>query len=205
MTKNQNDVQEKTRDPFGLFETWFQEAKKAEINNPQAMALSTVGPDQMPNVRMVLLKDASADGFVFYTNCESVKGQELEATPKAALCFYWKSLQKQVRIQGEVSKVTTEEADAYFASRPKDSQIGAWASDQSKPMQSRFELEKRIAKFATKYAVRKVERPPHWSGFRLAPTRMEFWTEKPFRLHDRLVFQRDAESGVKWTTQKLFP
>ena len=193
------------RDPFGLFDEWFKLAQEKEPNNPNAMALSTVGADQMPNVRMVLLKDVSADGFVFYTNYESIKGRELLSTPKAALCFYWKSLQRQVRIQGTVSQVSDAEADDYFASRPKDSQIGAWASEQSRAMEGRFELEKRIAKFAAKYALSKVDRPPYWSGFRLHPLRVEFWQEKPFRLHDRLVFQRDSLKTSKWSTEKLFP
>ncbi len=196
---------ESGRDPFVLFDEWFQLAKEKEPNNPNAMALSTVGVDQMPNVRMVLLKNVSADGFVFYTNYESIKGQELLATPKAALCFYWKSLQRQVRIQGAIAEVSDAEADDYFASRPKDSQIGAWASEQSRTMEGRFELEKRIAKFAAKYALSKVDRPPHWSGFRLHPRRIEFWQEKPFRLHDRLVFQRDSLKSARWTTEKLFP
>ncbi len=205
---NQIEVDDKTgrvSDPFVMFDDWFKQAQASEPNNPNAMALSTVGADLMPNVRMVLLKDVSQGGFVFYTNYESAKGTELLKTPKAALCFYWKSLQRQIRIQGPISEVPPEEADAYFATRPKDSQIGAWASDQSRPMEGRFDLEKRVAKFAAKYALKKVERPPHWSGFRLHPLRFEFWTEKPFRLHDRLVFLRDDVKAVHWTTQKLFP
>ena len=207
MTDDQESLNETAgqRDPFDLFQEWFALARQKEPNNPNAMALSTVGQDQMPNVRMVLLKDVSKGGFVFYTNFESIKGQELLATPKAALCFYWKSLQRQVRIQGEIAEVAEAEADAYFASRPKDSQIGAWASIQSSPMEGRFEFEKRIAKFATKYALSKVDRPPHWSGFRLTPSRMEFWQEKPFRLHDRLAFERSLGGGTAWATSRLYP
>ncbi len=192
-------------EPFSLFRAWFQEAQEAEPNNPNAMALSTVGADQMPNVRMVLLKGMDEDGFVFYTNYESIKGQELLTNPKAALCFYWKTLQKQIRIQGMIYEVPDEEADDYFASRPKDSQIGAWASEQSRPMEGRFVLERRIAKFAAKYALGAVDRPPHWSGFRLRPLRIEFWQEKPFRLHDRLVFERNSIKEDRWATTKLFP
>ena len=207
MTESENNLDEKAgqRDPFGLFQEWFALAQEKEPNNPNAMALSTVGPDQMPNVRMVLLKDVSKGGFVFYTNFESAKGRELLATPKAALCFYWKSLQRQVRIQGEIAEVAEAEADAYFASRAKDSQIGAWASIQSTPMEGRFEFEKRIAKFAAKYALSKVDRPPHWSGFRLTPTRFEFWQEKPFRLHDRLAYDRVSGGKEGWSTSRLYP
>jgi pyridoxamine 5'-phosphate oxidase len=190
------------KDPLELFGVWFEEAKTGEPNDPDAMALASAGEDGMPSVRMVLLKGADRRGFVFYTNFESRKGRQLLARPKAAALFHWKSLRRQVRIEGEVDPVGDEEADAYFATRPKDSQIGAWASDQSRPLAGRFELEKRIAAFAAKYALGEVPRPPHWSGFRIVPQRIEFWREGAFRLHDRLVYHR--ESGG-WRTERLYP
>ncbi len=188
--------------PFNLFQTWFAEAKAKEINDPNAMAVATVDEAGLPDVRMVLLKDFDADGFVFYTNTQSAKGVQLEATGKAAICFHWKSLRRQVRIRGAVSHVSQAEADEYFASRAKDSQIGAWASDQSRPMEGRFEFEKRIAANAAKYALGKVPRPAHWTGYRVAPEHIEFWRDRPFRLHDRLVFDR---SGEGWTKSRLYP
>ena len=191
-------------DPFRLFEQWFEEARAAEPADPNAMSLATVGPDGMPNVRMVLLKDAGPAGFVFYTNLESEKGAELAATPKAALCFHWKSLLRQVRVQGPVVPVSAEEADAYYASRDRGSRIGAWASKQSRPLESRFALEAEVAKTAARYAVGEIPRPPFWSGFRVVPTRIEFWKNGAFRLHDRLVFRRpDPQSP--WTTVRLYP
>ncbi len=190
------------KDPLELFAVWFEEAKTGEPNDPDAMALASVGEDGMPSVRMVLLKGADQRGFVFYTNFESRKGRQLLARPKAAALFHWKSLRRQVRIEGEVDPVGDEEADAYFATRPKDSQIGAWASDQSRPLAGRFELEKRIASFAAKYALGDVPRPPHWSGFRIVPQRIEFWREGAFRLHDRLVYHRESEG---WRTERLYP
>jgi pyridoxamine 5'-phosphate oxidase len=189
-------------EPFELFHRWFAEAEAKEPNDPNAMALATVGADGQPSVRMVLLKDADARGFVFYTNCESKKGRQLLATRKAALVMHWKSLGRQVRAEGAVETVTDEEADAYFASRHRSSQIGAWASQQSRPLESRFELEKRVAAFAAKYAIGTVPRPAYWSGFRLIPSYVEFWENKPFRLHDRLVYHR---AGDGWTTEKLYP
>ncbi|NIA70143.1 pyridoxamine 5'-phosphate oxidase [Pelagibius litoralis] len=189
-------------DPLEIFEGWLAEAETSEPNDPTALSLSTVGDDGMPSSRMVLLKGYDARGFVFYTNYESRKGRQLLAHPKAALLFHWKSLRRQVRIEGAVEQVSTEEADAYFASRPKKSQIGAWASDQSRPLQGRFDLEKRVALFGAKYAVGKVPRPPHWSGFRVTPRLIEFWQDGAFRLHDRLVYSR---SGEGWTTERLFP
>ncbi len=190
------------RDPFDLFDEWFAKAEADEPRDPNAMALATADAEGRPNVRMVLLKGVDPAGFVFYTNFESQKGTELLANPNAALCFYWKSLQKQVRVQGAITPVSDEEADAYFESRARDSRIGAWASQQSRPMAGRFDLEKAVARYAAKYAVGAVPRPAYWSGFRLAPDRFEFWDERPFRLHDRLVFIR-RDSG--WDTEKLYP
>lgn len=193
-----------TQDPFGLFDEWMQLAQKKELNDASAMALATVDADGMPDVRMVLLKEWGPDGFVFYTNLESAKGEELLGQPKAAFCFHWKSLRRQIRLRGTITQVSDAEADAYFQSRAKDSQIGAWASRQSRPLESRFELEKEVARYAAKYALSKVERPPHWSGFRLEPLSIEFWRDRPFRLHDRLVFKR-KNSTANWTTSRLFP
>jgi pyridoxamine 5'-phosphate oxidase len=190
--------------PIALFSEWLALAGTKEPNDPNAVALATVDPSGLPDVRMVLLKGHDEAGFVFYTNFESAKGVELLATPKAALCFHWKSIRRQIRIRGPVSTVSEAEADAYHASRPKDSQIGAWASRQSRPLKGRFELETEVAKFAARYALSKVPRPPHWSGFRLAPLEIEFWRDRPFRLHDRLVYRRkDATSP--WHTERLYP
>jgi len=189
-------------EPYDQFRRWFAEAEASEPNDPNAMAIASVGADGQPSVRMVLLKDADARGFVFYTNYESRKGRQLQETRKAALLFHWKSLGRQVRAEGAVENVTDAEADAYFATRHRSSQIGAWASQQSRPLESRFELEKRVAAFAAKYAIGTVPRPPYWSGFRIVPDRIEFWENKPFRLHDRLVYSR---AGDGWTTEKLYP
>jgi pyridoxamine 5'-phosphate oxidase len=191
-------------DPFALFQDWMQEAEASEPSDPNAMALATADADGVPNVRMVLLKGADANGFVFYSNSQSIKGEELAANPKAALNFHWKSLRKAVRARGIIAQVSDAEADAYFATRPKDSQIGAWASPQSRPMEGRWVFEKRIAEYAMKYALTKVPRPPNWTGWRITPLRIEFWRDRPFRLHDRLVYNRD-NAADPWRTERLFP
>ncbi len=189
-------------DPFALFQTWMADAEAHEPNDPNAMALATATADGRPSVRMVLLKGADEGGFVFYTNLESRKGGELADNPFAALCFHWKSLKRQIRVEGRVVPVEAAEADAYFASRARASQIGAWASSQSRPLTGRFELEKRIGEFATRFGLGKVPRPSHWSGFRLVPDRIEFWHDRPFRLHDRFVYLR-KDGG--WTLEHLYP
>lgn len=191
-------------DPLALFGDWYAEAAKSEPNDPEAVALATVGPDGTPSARMVLLKGYDPAGFVFYTNYESRKGQHLQAHAKAALLFHWKSLRRQVRLEGPVVQTTPQEADAYFASRARGSQIGAWASEQSRPLESRFALEKRVAEYTARHLVGTVPRPAHWSGFRLQPTLIEFWQDGAFRLHDRLEYRRPAP-GEPWTTRTLFP
>jgi pyridoxamine 5'-phosphate oxidase len=191
-------------EPFGLFAVWFAEAVKSEPNDPNAMALATVDGNGMPDVRMVLLKGFDTAGFVFYSHIDSAKGRELAATPKAGLLFHWKSLRRQVRIRGEVSRVTDAEADAYFATRPKQAQIGAWASKQSQPLESRMAFEKAIALNAAKYAIGEVPRPPGWSGWRIAPQAIEFWHDRPFRLHDRIEFTRAAPEAA-WSKTRLYP
>ncbi len=191
-------------DPLELFAAWYAEAEKSEPNDPTALSLATVGPDGTPAVRMVLLKDFDASGFVFYTNHQSRKGEHLLAHPKAAMLFHWKSLRRQVRLEGPVAPTTAEEADEYFATRQRGSQIGAWASDQSRPLESRFALEKRVAEYAARHVIGKVPRPPHWSGFRLTPLLIEFWQDGAFRLHDRLEYRRSSRNAP-WTTRTLYP
>ena len=191
-------------DPFALLAQWFEEAGKKELNDPEAMALATVDGDGLPDARMVLLKEWSPRGFVFYTNVESAKGQQLMGNMKAALLFHWKSLRRQVRARGPVFLVSDEESDAYYVSRPRDSRIGAWASQQSRPLESRFALEKAVASYAAKYAVGAVPRPPYWRGFRLEPVALEFWSDRPFRLHDRLRFSRTTPAEA-WRKERLYP
>jgi pyridoxamine 5'-phosphate oxidase len=191
-------------EPLRLFAAWFEDAKRAEPVNPEAMTLATVDADGLPNARMVLLKGFDERGFVFYTNQDSNKGHELAAAPKAALTFYWKSLQRQVRLRGSVEPVSQAEADAYFASRSRMAQIGAWASKQSSALESRLAFEKAIARYTAKYAIGTVPRPPYWSGYRVVPQEIEFWQERPFRLHDRVVFTR-PNLNVPWTKTRLYP
>ncbi|MFN3516035.1 MAG: pyridoxamine 5'-phosphate oxidase [Novosphingobium sp.] len=195
--------------PFALFDEWFAEAQRCEPNDPEAVAVATATPDAFPAVRMVLLKDHGPDllgphgGFVFYTNSHSRKGRELLSNPKAAMLFHWKSLRRQIRIEGAVSQVPAEMADAYFASRSRDSQLGAHASDQSAPLASRGEFLARIAKVTARHLVGEVPRPPHWTGFCLVPSAFEFWMDRPFRLHERRRFERLADGG--WTSTLLYP
>jgi len=191
-------------EPFLLFSQWLAEAEKSEPNDPNAMALATVDADGLPDIRMVLLKGLDDRGFVFYTNTQSAKGNELAANPKAALLFHWKSLRRQVRIRGPVERVTDAEADSYYATRPRGSRIGAWASQQSRPLESRFALEKAVASYTAKFGLGEIPRPPHWTGFRILPVQVEFWHDRPFRLHDRLVFRLAGEGGG-WSREQLYP
>ena len=190
-------------EPFRLFSEWLADATKSEPNDPNGVALATVDAAGMPDVRMVLLKGFDEQGFVFYTNFESAKGREILATMKAAMCFHWKSLRRQVRIRGPVEIVSDAEADAYFATRPRGSRIGAWASKQSRPLESRFALEKAVAEYTARHAIGEIPRPAHWSGFRIVPQAIEFWHDRPFRLHDRIVFSRTADGG--WEKNRLYP
>ena len=191
-------------EPLALFERWFKEAREKELSDPNAMALATVDTVGFPDVRMVLMKGFDTLGFVFYTNSESAKGSQLAENAKAAACFHWKSLRRQVRLRGAVEPVSDAEADAYFRSRDRGARLGAWASAQSRPLEDRLALEKRIAEFALKYGLGEVPRPPHWRGYRLVPLSIEFWRDRPFRLHDRLVFTR-ADQGGAWAKQRLYP
>jgi pyridoxamine 5'-phosphate oxidase len=191
-----------TADPIALFEAWLAEAVEKEPNDANAMTLATVDAGGLPDARMVLLKGVDPHGFVFFTNTGSAKGTQLAARPAAALVFHWKSLRRQVRVRGLISPVTPAEADAYFATRARTARIGAWASDQSRPLPSPHALETRIAEFTARFGLGEVPRPDHWSGYRLAPKTIEFWRNRPFRLHERLVFTR---AGEGWTTQRLYP
>lgn len=191
-------------EPFALFGAWLKEAQDSEINDPNALSLATVDADGLPNVRMVLLKDFDEDGFVFYTNFESQKGREILSSRKAAMCFHWKSLRRQVRVRGTVEIVSDAEADAYYKSRPRGSRIGAWASKQSRPLESRFALEKAVADFTARHPIGEIERPAYWSGFRIRPLSIEFWKDGAFRLHDRVEFRRDETAG-DWSKARLYP
>jgi pyridoxamine 5'-phosphate oxidase len=191
-------------EPLALFAAWLKDASAAEPRDPTAMTLATVDADGFPNARMVLLKGADERGFVFYTNVDSQKGRELAADPRAALVFHWKSLNRQVRVRGRVERVTDEAADAYFATRPKQAQIGAWASKQSQPLESRMAFEKQVTLYAAKYMAGAVPRPPNWSGYRIVPLQIEFWHDRPFRLHDRIVFDRKSQAAP-WTKTRLYP
>jgi len=195
----------KDRDPFEIFASWLEKATRKEVSNPNAMALATVGKDGRPSARMVLLKDAGPDGFVFYTNLESLKSRQLAENPFAALLFHWKTLDRQIRIEGPVEQVTDAEADAYFATRPRVSQLGAWASLQSQPLDGWVELEKRLAIYTAKFHIGPVPRPEFWSGFRLRPERFEFWQEGNFRLHKRFVFTPAQPGTARWHVQQVFP
>jgi pyridoxamine 5'-phosphate oxidase len=189
-------------DPFSLFDDWFAEAQASEPDLPEALSVATADATGQPSSRMVLLKDDGPDGFVFYTNVESAKGIQLTENPRAALLFHWKSLRRQVRIEGMAEAASEGEADAYFASRARDSQLGAWASDQSRPLENRERFEQRFEELERRYAGQDVPRPPFWSGYRVVPDRIEFWTERPYRLHERRLFQRD---GSGWTEELLYP
>ncbi|HET6182863.1 MAG TPA: pyridoxamine 5'-phosphate oxidase [Acetobacteraceae bacterium] len=189
-------------DPFALFRAWMAEAERTEPADANAMTLATATPDGVPSARIVLLKGVDPRGFTFFTNTQSRKGEELAANPRAALLFHWKSLGRQVRIEGRAAPVSEAEADAYFATRPRISRLGAWASDQSRPLTARAELERRLAEQEARFPGDSVPRPPHWSGYRLEPARFEFWQDMPFRLHDRTVFAKD---GADWRISKLFP
>jgi pyridoxamine 5'-phosphate oxidase len=191
-------------EPLRLFAAWFEEAARSEPRDPTAMSLATVDADGLPNVRMVLMKGFDERGFVFYTNVDSKKGQELDRAPNGALLFHWKSLNRQIRLRGPVERVDDAEADAYFATRPRLAQIGAWASKQSAPLESRHAFEKAIALTTAKFAVGTIPRPLNWTGYRLQPLVVEFWQDRPFRLHDRLEFARDA-AGAPWRKTRLYP
>ena len=191
-------------DPIALFREWMEAAKASEPNDPNGMALATADADGMPDLRMVLLKDLDARGFTFYTNSQSAKGLELAGNPKAALLFHWKSLRRQVRVRGPVEVVSEAESDTYFQGRARSSQIGAWASDQSRAMPDRLALAGRVAEYGLKFGLGAVPRPPHWFGYRVLPTSIEFWRDRPFRLHERLAFSR-AAIGDDWTTARLYP
>jgi pyridoxamine 5'-phosphate oxidase len=191
-------------EPWPMLAAWLAEAEKSEINDPNAMSLATVGADGMPSVRIMLLKGYDENGFVFFTNRESCKGEHLEGRGKAALCFHWKSLRRQIRVEGPVAPVSDAEADAYFATRPRGSQIGAWASLQSEPLASRGALEQRARETEKRYEGQAVPRPPHWGGYRLTPLLIEFWQDREFRMHDRFVYRRSGIAGP-WVVERVYP
>jgi len=191
-------------EPLRLFAAWLADATASEPRDPTAMTLATVDASGLPDARMVLLKGVDERGFMFYTNIDSQKGRELDVHPQACLVFHWKSLNRQVRVRGTVERVTDAEADAYFATRPKQAQIGAWASKQSQPLESRLAFEKAVAVYAAKFAIGAVPRPPNWSGYRVVPMKIEFWHDRPFRLHDRIEFVR-ADIGAPWNKTRLYP
>ncbi|MFC5759471.1 pyridoxamine 5'-phosphate oxidase [Rhizobium sp. GCM10022189] len=193
-----------SEEPFKLFGEWLKEAEASELNDPNAVALATVDEEGLPNVRMVLLKGFDSNGFVFYTNFESQKGREILGQKKAAMCFHWKTLRRQVRARGPVEIVSEAEADAYFATRARGSRIGAWASRQSRPLESRFALEKAVAEYTARYAIGDIPRPSYWSGFRIRPTSIEFWKDQKFRLHDRIEFRRPTPEGA-WDKVRMYP
>lgn len=193
-----------TRDPFAIFSEWLGHAREKELNDPEAMAIATSDANGMPDVRMVLMRGHDARGLVFYTNSQSAKGGQLAENAQAAMLFHWKSLRRQVRFRGPIEAVSEAESDAYFAARPRDSRIGAWASQQSRPMDGRFALEKAVAREALRFGLGEVPRPPHWHGYRLKPLSIEFWLDKPFRLHDRLVYSRES-LDAPFTTAWLYP
>ena len=197
------DTEQTEKDPFAWFQHWMAEAEASEPSNPNAMTVVTVGPGGKPSARTILLKGVDPRGFVFYTNTHSPKGDALGTNPLVSLLFYWKSLGRQIRIEGRVEPVTAAEADAYYATRPRVSRLGAWASDQSRPLSERAELEQRLKHFEEKYPGDDIPRPPHWSGYRVLPDRFEFWQDMPFRLHDRTIFERASDGG--WNRGKLFP
>jgi pyridoxamine 5'-phosphate oxidase len=202
MTKN-TDINPPA-DPWALFEEWYALAQTTEPNDPNAMTLATVGAHGMPSARVVLMKGHNPEGFVFYTNRNSHKGDQLARHPKAALCFYWKSLRRQVRAEGSIAPVSDSESDTYFTSRPRGAQIGAWASDQSRALESRGMLERKVQEFEAKFADKPVPRPPHWGGYRLTPLLIEFWQDREFRLHDRILYRR-AEGQSAWAHERLYP
>ncbi|MDG2244212.1 MAG: pyridoxamine 5'-phosphate oxidase [Rhodospirillaceae bacterium] len=192
----------KVEDPMELFEAWFQEAQTSELNDPDAMSLATSTPDGMPSLRMILLKGHGPDGFAFYTNKESKKGQQIAANARAALCFHWKSLRRQVRVEGVLTEVSEHQADTYFGSRSRESQVAAWASNQSRPMKDRDEFIEKFTSATTKFDGKDVPRPKHWSGFLLTPGMIEFWLDQPHRMHDRLVYKKE---GAQWSAERVYP